>query len=554
MFHRLQETLRVTMSKSDVVAKYAEVCSTENWGPTVPQMDELVAIYPQSYYELLPEMQRALDNRAVSWIRCFKTMLIIDHFARNLDQRFMDDLRGFSTTISAIENFHYTDSKGIDRGISVRERAKKVNALLRDASFLDAEREKESRTRDKVTGGGGGAGGKYQGFGSGAAQGGGGASSAHHAGGMASSGRYGGIASSSVAGARLHGANGDTGASGAHIEKTQAQRDHELAMQLQAEFDREARGGPPTGMHHGGGGHGLHQPQQGGVVYRGGGATITTHGGSGGAGRYGGMGSSASGAPRYGDSDLPPTAFQEQQQQLEIQLQAMQLGKASGTQGGSARPPSGAAAMDEDYKLALALAGDTPQVFHSAPRAAVVAAPQQPRAPVAVAAAVAQPAPAPVAVVPAVVVARPAPSAVAPAPDLFGGFTAAPAVAPAPAPKPASTLDDIFGGPTKPTSSATTSSAGGAGFGDFFSAAPASASASTDIFAAAPRPAAAAGPPAFGNNGTGGGASSSYQRDAFASLAATTTKLATTSGPTTAPMTSTNAAAARPPADDGWPF
>eukprot|EP00672_Neobodo_designis_P020641 CAMPEP_0174852934 /NCGR_PEP_ID=MMETSP1114-20130205/27274_1 /TAXON_ID=312471 /ORGANISM="Neobodo designis, Strain CCAP 1951/1" /LENGTH=385 /DNA_ID=CAMNT_0016087555 /DNA_START=56 /DNA_END=1213 /DNA_ORIENTATION=- len=168
------DKIRTKFSSSEYVVRYNQFVTDDNWGPSAPDMDEIARMYPEGYYDLLPEMQLRLDNRDTNWRKCYKTLLVIDHLARTLSENYIEDLRAFVPTLLEIrDNYNYTDSTGTDRGQSVRERAKKVLALLRDESMLREEREKAAKTRRAMQGVGcvdgvGGDGGKYSGFGSGA--------------------------------------------------------------------------------------------------------------------------------------------------------------------------------------------------------------------------------------------------------------------------------------------------------------------------------------------------------------------------------------------------
>lgn len=189
MFAKLKdnvtEKIRTTLSKSEYVQKFSAVITDEKWGPLVPDMDELVSMYPHGYQDFLPEMQARLDNRAINWRKCYKTLLLIDHFLRCLPYQYLDDLRAFRSTLNEIAHgYHYTDSQGVDRGTSVRERAKKILEVMNNESLLHEERQKAEKMRRTLSGGatggiggegvdtrfqGQGANARYEGFGGGAA-------------------------------------------------------------------------------------------------------------------------------------------------------------------------------------------------------------------------------------------------------------------------------------------------------------------------------------------------------------------------------------------------
>lgn len=161
VFLNVKERLRVAMSKSEFISKVHEATNDDPWGPTGPQMDELVDLYPSSHGDIMREVERRINNAKRNWRQCYKSLLVLDHFIRNLDDQYLDDVRALTTTLRDLSNtFYYTDEKNVDRGVSVRERAKKILDVICDADVLADERRKAFQLKVKVAGGvsGGGAG------------------------------------------------------------------------------------------------------------------------------------------------------------------------------------------------------------------------------------------------------------------------------------------------------------------------------------------------------------------------------------------------------------
>jgi hypothetical protein len=175
IFAKLRSTvsdkIRTNFTSSEYVYKINQVITDDNWGPTPVEMDDLARLYPDGYYDFLPEMQLRLDQRDTNWRKCYKTLRLIDHFARVLDDRYLEDLRAFLPTLREIDaRYHFKDSAGTDCGITVRERAKKIIEILNNPAKLHEEREKTDKARRAMGGGGGMEGigsARYGGFGSG---------------------------------------------------------------------------------------------------------------------------------------------------------------------------------------------------------------------------------------------------------------------------------------------------------------------------------------------------------------------------------------------------
>lgn len=225
------------MADNPYLTKVDEATNEDPWGPTGSQMDDLALIYGEGQPEILKELLLRLEGRASSWRRCFKSLLVVDHLLRNVTASYIDDIRVyFSATIREISTtFFYKDERGVDHGISVRERAKKILELMNDREYLDGERAKTKATRAKVAGV---ADSSMSGFGS---------SSSHSSVAYPSS-----YAPRSSPAAEPHArspssaanydpySNKHSAGGGAGTHKSQQQSDFELAVRLQAEEDARA--------------------------------------------------------------------------------------------------------------------------------------------------------------------------------------------------------------------------------------------------------------------------------------------------------------------------
>ena len=152
MFAALKGAFRTV---PEAAQKVITATNDEPWGPTGPEMDDVVKAFPQGKEDILAEMlNRMNEGKGTKWRRTYKTLLLIDHLARNLPSKgYVEHLRDFIPEIRDISNnFKYTDERGTDHGISVRERAKKLANLLSDDEELEAERNKAKATRAKLGG------------------------------------------------------------------------------------------------------------------------------------------------------------------------------------------------------------------------------------------------------------------------------------------------------------------------------------------------------------------------------------------------------------------
>ncbi|CAJ1027268.1 putative ENTH domain containing protein [Leishmania shawi] len=148
----VKEWGRVMVSRSEYVTLVHEATNDEKWGPTGPQMDAVCNAYTRGSSEILNELRNRLNNRNKSWRPCYKSLLVIDYLARNVDGRYLPEICALVPLMRSIStSFYYTNPKGVDHGVSVRERAKKLADLLSDGLQLREERAVAANTREKLS-------------------------------------------------------------------------------------------------------------------------------------------------------------------------------------------------------------------------------------------------------------------------------------------------------------------------------------------------------------------------------------------------------------------
>lgn len=170
--HAARELIRVKASGSEFVELVHAATNQDPWGPTGPQMDDVCRAFLRGSVEIMEELKLRLKNRDKSWRSCYKSLLLLDHLARNVPEMGLPAVCSVAPTVRLIsQTFYYTGRKGVDHGLSVRERAKKLCDLLSDGALLREEREKAAVTRSKLScafGGDSGTGGyapsRYQGI------------------------------------------------------------------------------------------------------------------------------------------------------------------------------------------------------------------------------------------------------------------------------------------------------------------------------------------------------------------------------------------------------
>lgn len=71
-----------------------------------------------------------------------QTLLLLDYLLKNGSDRIVNEVRSRIHELKDLTRFHHIDSEDVDRGISIRERAKLIIELISDTDRLKLERKK----------------------------------------------------------------------------------------------------------------------------------------------------------------------------------------------------------------------------------------------------------------------------------------------------------------------------------------------------------------------------------------------------------------------------
>ncbi|CCW70885.1 unnamed protein product [Phytomonas sp. Hart1] len=146
-----KEWARVKASGNEFLTLVHEATNDEKWGPTGQQMEYVCRAFPRGTTEIMDEITRRLKHRDKSWRSCYKSLLLLDYLARNLSDGYLPEISALVPLLRTIsQSFYYTNGKGVDHGISVRERARNLAGLLSDGFLLSQEREKSAQTKAKL--------------------------------------------------------------------------------------------------------------------------------------------------------------------------------------------------------------------------------------------------------------------------------------------------------------------------------------------------------------------------------------------------------------------
>lgn len=143
--HYVRKAQNAVLNLSEIETKVREATNNEPWGASSSLMAEIArGTFNYRDREEICNMifRRYTEKSAHEWRQIYKALQLEEYLVKHGSERFVDDARANVNLISMLKSFHYIDSKGVDQGINVRNRAREVAALLNDEAKIRQERKK----------------------------------------------------------------------------------------------------------------------------------------------------------------------------------------------------------------------------------------------------------------------------------------------------------------------------------------------------------------------------------------------------------------------------
>ncbi|EIF45611.1 epsin n-terminal homology-containing protein [Brettanomyces bruxellensis AWRI1499] len=153
--HYVRKAQNAVLNLSDMEAKVREATNNEPWGASSSRMAEIArGTFNYKDREEICNMifRRFTEKSAHEWRQIYKALQLMEYLVKHGSERFVDDARANVNLVSMLKSFHYIDSKGVDQGINVRNRARELSSLLGDEGRIRQERRK-AKTNAKKFGG-----------------------------------------------------------------------------------------------------------------------------------------------------------------------------------------------------------------------------------------------------------------------------------------------------------------------------------------------------------------------------------------------------------------
>ncbi|KAM3177137.1 hypothetical protein ACTXT7_005101 [Hymenolepis weldensis] len=153
----------VVHNYTEAERKVREATSNDPWGPSSTLMSEIAdrTYNVIAFTETMQMIWRRLNDKSKNWRHVYKALILLDYIIKTGSDKVAvqcrENIHAIETLMEGLlvflRDFYYVED-GKDVGNSVREKARSLNALLRDEERLQEERAKALLARERLMHGG----------------------------------------------------------------------------------------------------------------------------------------------------------------------------------------------------------------------------------------------------------------------------------------------------------------------------------------------------------------------------------------------------------------
>ena len=155
--HAAKKKVNAWRGISEDEALVREATSSAKWGPHGEELRAMARLtldgpsgaWRETVWRVLEERMRACDGER--WRQCYKALTCCEFLVAQGHERCANDIKQ-SGHLERLMRFEHKDERGRDEGINVREKAKKLLALVSDPEAVREARDKAERNRGKYSG------------------------------------------------------------------------------------------------------------------------------------------------------------------------------------------------------------------------------------------------------------------------------------------------------------------------------------------------------------------------------------------------------------------
>ncbi|VDD76858.1 unnamed protein product [Mesocestoides corti] len=145
----------VVRNYTEAERKVREATSNDPWGPSSTLMSQIAdrTYNVIAFTEIMQMIWRRLNDKSKNWRHVYKALILLEYIIKTGSEKVAVQCRENIHAIETLMDFYYVED-GKDVGNSVREKARSLNALLRDEERLQEERAKALLARERLMHGG----------------------------------------------------------------------------------------------------------------------------------------------------------------------------------------------------------------------------------------------------------------------------------------------------------------------------------------------------------------------------------------------------------------
>ena len=136
---------------SDAQVKVREATSNDPWGPSSTIMAEIADLTYNvvAFSEIMQMIWKRLNDHGKNWRHVFKSLVLLEYLIKTGTDKVAQQCIENIFAIQTLKDFQYIEDNK-DHGQSIREKSKKLVALLKDDERLKAERSRALKAKSRL--------------------------------------------------------------------------------------------------------------------------------------------------------------------------------------------------------------------------------------------------------------------------------------------------------------------------------------------------------------------------------------------------------------------
>lgn len=136
---------------SDAQVKVREATSNDPWGPSSTIMAEIADLTYNvvAFSEIMQMIWKRLNDHGKNWRHVYKALVVLEYLIKTGTEKVAQQCIENIFAIQTLKDFQYMEDNK-DHGMNIREKSKKLVALLKDSEKLRAERARAIKAKSRL--------------------------------------------------------------------------------------------------------------------------------------------------------------------------------------------------------------------------------------------------------------------------------------------------------------------------------------------------------------------------------------------------------------------